>query len=156
MQYHIEIWNFKPAKTLFCFQFQSDAHLWDNWVSKADSDSPGSKQGGSQISEYVLLSGETQTFPLTVSFLSAQSLLLCSHMWRNRDHSCILLHPLLHLLLDWYLSSSLLCWSLMAGLHDRNSFPNSDSVVFSYFHEVYSLSLEVWIVFYCTSCHPPL
>lgn len=58
------------------------------------------------------------------------------------------------ILLD--LSSSPLCWALITSLHDRNSFPNSDSVVFSYLHEVCPLSLEVWIVFYCTSWHPPV
>lgn len=144
-------------KLSFCFQFKSDAHPWDTWVSRADSDSPGSRQGGSQISEYVLLSEGTQTFSPTASSLSAQSLLLCSHMWRNRDHSCILLYPLLHLLLDWYLSSRLLCWGLMESLHDRNSFPDSDSVVFPCIHEVCPSSLEVnWIVLYLISCHPPV
>lgn len=149
------IWNFKPVKILFCFQFKSDAHLWDTWVSRADPGSPGPKQGGSQRSEYVLLSGETQTFSGTVSSLSAQPLLQCSRMWRNRDHSCILLYSLLHLLLDWYLSSRLLCWGLMVSLHDRNSFPDSNCVVFPYFHEVCPLSLEVsWIVLYQIPCHP--
>lgn len=134
----------------------SDAHLWDTWVIRADSDSPGPRQGGSQTSEYVLLNGGTQTFSPTVSSLSAQPLLLCSQCGETGITPVILLYSLLYLLLDWYLSSRLLCWGLVISLRARNSFPGSDYVVFPYFHELCPLSIEVsWIVLYRISCHTP-
>lgn len=141
-------------KTNFCFQLNSDSHLWDTCVTRADSDSPDFKQGGSWGSKYTLLSGETQTFPSAGSSLSAQPLSLRSHVQRNRE-ILFLLYLLLHLLLNWYRSSGLSsCWGLILSLHGTNSFSISDSMVFPYTHKSCPLFLEVsGIVFYLIPCH---
>lgn len=59
-------------KTTFCFQFKFEARLRAAQVTRAASDPPELMQGGSWVSEYLLLSGETQTFPRAGSSLSAQ------------------------------------------------------------------------------------